>query len=140
MAGGSSTPYQFPAPGNYDVAVQVTDNDGDTTVADEWVTVNDIPPTANAGPNQVTQAGTPVTFNGSGDYEGDPGGPLTFEWDFNYNGTNFQTQATGSSVTNTYTQPGTYQAAVRDRRVRRHRPQRGHGDRQRHAGHRHRPG
>src|SRR6516225_7589569 len=33
MAGGSSAPYLFPAPGKYDVAVQVSDNDGDVTVA-----------------------------------------------------------------------------------------------------------
>jgi len=113
MAGGNAQVYMFPAPGNYDVAVQVTDNDGDTTVADEWVTVNDIPPTASAGPNQVTKVGTPVTFNGSGAYAGDPGGPLTYEWDFNYDGKTFQSEATGQSVTNTYTQAGTYLTALR---------------------------
>jgi hypothetical protein len=112
-AGGSAASYQFPAPGAYDVAVQVTDNDGDTTVADLPVTVNDIPPTANAGPNQVTQVGTAVTFNGSGAYAGDPGGPLTFEWDFNYDGKTFHADATGATVTNAYSQAGTYFAALR---------------------------
>jgi PKD repeat protein len=113
MAGGNQAPYLFPAPGNYDVAVQVSDNDGDVTIAELPVTVNDIPPTADAGPSQVTHVGTPVTFQGNGAYEGDPGSQLTFEWDFNYDGQTFHADANGQTVTNTYTQAGTYTAALR---------------------------
>ena len=64
------------------------------------------PPTANAGPDQETATGVTVTFNGTGsDLEGDA---LSFVWDFNYRDGVLTQDATGQSVSHTYTTAGTY--------------------------------
>ena len=63
-------------------------------------------PTANAGLDKTATAGYTVAFNGSGsDYEEDA---LSYAWDFDYQGGVFTQDATGQSVSHTYTTAGTY--------------------------------
>jgi PKD repeat protein len=78
------------------VSLKVTDSFGATDVDNTTVTVLNVPPTANAGPNQTVYAGDLVTFNGSAT---DPScnDTLTFERDFG-DGTN----ATGLNATHVY--------------------------------------
>ena len=77
------------------VSLRVTDSfcvaDRDNTT----VTVLNVPPTANAGPDQTVYAGDSVSFEGTAT---DPGSDdLTFEWDFGDG-----TSATGLNATHTY--------------------------------------
>ncbi len=74
--------------GAYTVQLTVTDGAGLTGNASLVVTVvPDIPPTADAGPDQLVNMGTSVTFNASlsQDYT-DPLSALNFTWNFTYEG------------------------------------------------------
>jgi PKD repeat protein len=100
-------------PANYTVTLTVTDSDGATDTDTLQVTVNNVAPTANAGSDQTVNEGDTVTFNGSGS---DPGGDaLTlFEWDFDYDGSNFNVDATGQNPGTTFPDgPATRTIALR---------------------------
>jgi hypothetical protein len=79
---------------------------------DATVTVNNVPPTAEAGPDRAVAAGQPVTFDGVAI---DPGADtFTYEWDFDYDGAVFDVDATGQTVSTSYgTGPATYVVALR---------------------------
>jgi hypothetical protein len=67
-------------PGNYAIELIVTDEGGLNSAADQVIVGTDLPPTANAGSDQLVVLGTTVTLNGSGsDPDGDS---LTFSWTF----------------------------------------------------------
>jgi PKD repeat protein len=51
--------------GTYTVAVRVTDDDGSMDVAEMEVTVNNLPPIVDAGPDKTVNEGDSVSFNGS---------------------------------------------------------------------------
>jgi len=109
-------------PATYVVAFRVRDDDypyppanggqvGETIDTLE-VFVNNVDPIAAAGPDRLVSIGAPVGFNGVAT---DPGADaLTFEWDFDYDGSVFNVDGTGQTVTTSYpTGPATYIVALR---------------------------
>ncbi len=73
--------FTFNDNGNYSVTLMVTDNDGSTDTEIHTVSVNNVAPDVNAGPDQSVNEGDTVNFNGS---FSDPGiqDTHTIEWDF----------------------------------------------------------
>ncbi len=59
-------------------------------------------PIAVAGGDQEVTEGNPVTFDGSGSFHTAPAsyGIILYEWDFDYDGINFDVDATGAVATN----------------------------------------
>ncbi|UCD91836.1 MAG: PKD domain-containing protein [Methanobacteriota archaeon] len=84
-----------------DVALRVMDNYGAWDIDVAEVTVRNVPPTAEAGEDKVGYEVSTFTFDGS---HSDPGiyDTHTYEWDFDYDGINFDVDAIGQSVTNTW--------------------------------------
>jgi hypothetical protein len=76
------------------------------------VTVKNVPPTADAGPDRSpVDVGEPVTFNGNAT---DPGvDTFTFEWDYDFDGQHFDVDDTGQTVTTSYPAPDTYVVGLR---------------------------
>ena len=60
-------------------------------------------------PGATVTLGTAQTFSGSGSGQG----ALSYAWDFHYNGSTFNTEATGASAVTTYASAGSYTAALR---------------------------
>ena len=71
----------------------VTDDEGNSATDTVAITItgaiNNLPPTANAGPDQAVKGGAAVTLDGSGSSDPDAGDSLTFSW----------TQTAGTPVT-----------------------------------------
>ncbi len=65
--------------GNYVIQLVVNDGTANGQPATVTISTNDVPPVANAGPNQTVTVGTLVTLNGTGSADSD-GHPLTFSW------------------------------------------------------------
>jgi uncharacterized delta-60 repeat protein len=84
-------------PGVRTVALRVTDNRGATHLVTTTVTIN-AAPVANAGGAYSVLSGQSVQLNGAGSSDAD-GSIVSYEWDFNYNGSAFHTDATGSKPT-----------------------------------------
>jgi len=81
-ASGTLTPsHVYADDGVYTVTLTVADDDGDTTGDTLEVTVNNVPPTVEAGPDQTAYEGDTVNFSGSFT---DPGlaDTHTIEWSF----------------------------------------------------------
>ncbi|MCP3950789.1 MAG: PKD domain-containing protein, partial [Desulfobacterales bacterium] len=78
---GATQSHAYDDNGTYIVAVRVTDDDGSTDIATLPVTVNNVAPIVEAGPDQTVDEGDPVTFAGSFT---DPGAADThaITWDF----------------------------------------------------------
>jgi PKD repeat protein len=66
---------------NYTVKLTVTDNDGAVDNDTCIINVDNIPPIADAGPDQRVRVGETVQFDGSGSYDPD-GFLVTHKWDF----------------------------------------------------------
>lgn len=99
---------------NLTVGLQVSDNQGLSSIASIQINVNNLPPIANAAPDtQTISEGGTATFNGSG--SNDPGGGnLTYEWDFNYDGSTFDVNSTDPNPSTTYPNgPATRTVALR---------------------------
>jgi YD repeat-containing protein len=111
-AGVAAPSYQYPAPGNYVAAVQVSDDNNHTAIAFVNVQVDAVPPDVSAGGDLTVGAGQPVTFQGSADA---PSAITDIEWDFNYDGQNFVPDPAGAGTltpTHTFLDPGTYDVAL----------------------------
>ena len=65
--------------GNYVIQLVVNDGTANDQPATVTISTNDVPPVADAGPNQTVTVGTLVTLNGTGSTDSD-GHPLTFSW------------------------------------------------------------
>ncbi|HEY7427591.1 MAG TPA: PKD domain-containing protein [Gemmataceae bacterium] len=111
---GTLTPsYQFTTPGDYTVALQITDSNGMTSLSTLDVTVNAVPPTVSAGTNLTVTAGQLVQFNGSASIPSGANDPLSYAWDFNYDGQNFNPgSASMLNPYNVFATPGTYTVAL----------------------------
>ena len=97
------------------MALQLIDSTDDTEIGVTYVTVNDVAPTVDAGPNQTVPEGTTVTFAGTASDPGGSGNPLQVAWDFNYDGSDFNADASANGVLNpsyVYSTPGTYTVAL----------------------------
>jgi PKD repeat protein len=99
---GVTPSHTYPTPGTYTVTLTVTDNLGATGTDTAVVTVQNRPPTANAGPDQSMTIGTASTFNGSGSSDAD-GTIASYSWNFGDGAT-----ATGVTASHTYSAVGTY--------------------------------
>ncbi len=115
---GTLTPtISYATAGTYDVALQVTDDAGNTDLSILQVTVNPISyigPTADAGSDQTISAGSSTSFDGS--YT-DPDGSVSLAnvaWDFNYDGSDFNPDVTDTLTPTlpTGVGPGTYTVAM----------------------------
>jgi len=100
---------------NGTVTLRVTDDEGLTDTDSTEVTVNNIPPTVDAGPDKEALVYDEVFFNGSAT---DPGinDTFTFEWDFG-DGTNLTHVDLGPGsasdmVTHPYNKTGNYTATL----------------------------
>ncbi len=89
--------------GVYTVTLEVKDDDGASGYDTLYVTVNNVAPSVNAGPDQTTDEGDVVTFLGSHD---DPGASdtHTYSWNFGDGSPNVG----GTSVTHVYADNGVY--------------------------------
>src|SRR5439155_18233646 len=82
---GQNVSFNPDLPGGYTVRLQVTDDDGETAVNSANITINDVAPTADAGPDQSSTPGQNLNFNGSATTA--PGDSIvSYQWDFNYDG------------------------------------------------------
>jgi PKD repeat protein len=100
-ATGVTLTHVYTTNGTYIVTLTVTDNNGAMGSDTCNITVN-IPPVADAGPDQTVLVNETVQFNGSGSYDPD-GGIVSYFWDFG-DGTN----GTDVNVTHIYTVNGTF--------------------------------
>jgi len=99
--------HTFGSAGSYIAVLRVTDNRGarGTDTASVLVKAN-LPPTANAGPDQSVAAGQQVYFSAAGSR--DPEGQITkYAWDFD-SANGIQEDFTGIAPAYTYTKGGTY--------------------------------
>jgi len=117
-ASGVSSNHTFDTAGTYEVALQVTDNDGavseldiiDVTVVEEGT--NLLPVADAGGPYPAILAGSSITFDGSGSY--DPDGTISsYAWDTDYDGGSFSSDLTGSSISPSFATAGIYDIALR---------------------------
>jgi PKD repeat protein len=108
VAFGAQPQHTFTGPGTYSGLLTATDKTGLTDTTTFSVTVANLPPVADAGPNMSTEWGVPVTLNGSAVDPGSSEQPfLSYRWDF---GDGSPSASGGASVTHTYAAPGTYTA------------------------------
>ena len=116
---GTLTPtWDYDEIGDYQAALRITDGNGVTDLSVMQVQVTRpqyVGPTATAGPDQTVNEGGTASFNGS--YT-DPDGTVSpysggVAWDFNYDGTTFNPQSTGTlTPTYQFNTPGTYVVAL----------------------------
>ena len=107
---GPSPQKAFNDNGVYDGQLTVTDNTGLSTTQDFTVTVSNVPPSVNAGPDTTSDWGRPVQFNGQATDPGSADQPtLQYSWDF---GDGSPSADGGPSVAHTYAMPGDYTATL----------------------------
>ena len=108
VAFGATPQHTFLAPGTYSGLLTATDVDGNVATQAFSVTIGNLPPVANAGPDMSTLWGVPITIHGSAVDPGTDEQPfLTYSWDF---GDGTPSASGGPSVVHTYALPGTYTA------------------------------
>lgn len=108
---GPSPTHSFPDNGTYSGQLTVTDANGNASKQDFTVTVANLPPVANAGPDTSAVWGQSVAFNGSAvDPSPIDQQTLSYTWDFG-DGTPPFTSG-GASTTHAYATPGAYTASL----------------------------
>jgi parallel beta-helix repeat protein len=106
---GASPSHVYSTPGDYAVTLRVYDNEYETDIYAETVTVKEYSPSENQAP--TADAGGPysgnvnvsLSFNGSNSYDPDEDNIVSYEWDFG-DGTN----STGTNPTHIYSAVGNY--------------------------------
>ncbi|MFC2039272.1 PKD domain-containing protein, partial [Chloroflexota bacterium] len=104
---GETTSHVYADNGTYTVTLTVTDNNEATDTDAATVTIDNIAPTVNAGPDETVDEGDTVSFSGSFT---DPGSAdtHTIEWDFGDSST-----ASGTlTTTHVYADNGSYTVAL----------------------------
>jgi PKD repeat protein len=97
--------------GIYIVGLKVTDAQGGVGTTTFEVTVNNVVPSVDAGGPYAGNEGALISFTGTAS---DPADTLTYEWDFDYVGSTFTVDASGSlTPTHAYANDGTYTVALR---------------------------
>lgn len=91
------------------ITLQVCDSADECDTDSAEVTIRNIAPTANAGPDQTQYWGLPVAFSGSATDPSvaDTAAGFLFAWTFGDGGT-----ASGATASHTYTTPGAYTATL----------------------------
>jgi len=88
--------------GNHPVTLTVTDNDSGTDTDTTTLTVNNVPPVADANGPYSGDVGEIITFDGSGSYDPD-GTIVSWHWDFGDTNT-----GSGETTTHAYSSAGNY--------------------------------
>ena len=101
-----SPTYTYMDDGVYVASLTVTDDDGDSDTAWTIMFVNDLGPTADAGPDKSVTVIDVVTFDGSGS-SSYPDTIVSYVWDFDDGET-----ASGMIVTHTFDEIGTYEVTL----------------------------
>ena len=110
VAFGATPQHTFLSPGTFSGLLTVTDSDGNVASKAFSVSVANLAPVSNAGPNMSTKWGIPITLNGSAVDPGTDTQPfLSYEWDF---GDGTPSASGGPSVNHTYATPGPYVATL----------------------------
>jgi hypothetical protein len=100
--------HTFPSPGTFTGLMTATDPDGNVATKAFSVSVGNLAPVANAGPDMSTPWGDSITRHGSAVDPGTDEQPfLTYNWDF---GDGTPSASGGASVNHPYALPGTYTA------------------------------
>jgi PKD repeat protein len=108
VAYGLTPQHTFKAPGTYSGLLKATDADGNVAMKAFSVTIANLAPNANAGPDMSTEWGIPIGLNGSAVDPGTDAQPfLTYNWSF---GDGSPSASGGASVNHVYTTPGVYTA------------------------------
>ena len=108
---GVSPTHTWDSPGTKTVTLTVTDDDGNSHTDTISVAVADTTaPSADAGSDRTVAVGQSVSFDASGSSDND--GIARYDWDFQRDGSN---DATGETVSHTYTETGTYQVRLQVR-------------------------
>ena len=107
---GAKPKHTFEAPGMFTGLLTATDMTGLTATKTFTIEVDNLKPTANAGPDMSTKWGIPVTLSGSGWNPGTYQQPmLDYAWDF---GDGTPSASGGPKVNHVYDLPGTYDAEL----------------------------
>ena len=105
--------YTYIDDGTYTCALRVTDNDGATSLINtSLVVVQNVPPTGSIFTQGVSNEGELVLFTSSVSDQG-RSDLITVEWDFEYDGKNFHSTATGTKVNHTYVDDGIFTVLMR---------------------------
>jgi hypothetical protein len=110
VAFGQQPQHTFRSPGVFSGELTATDADGNVGVADFSVTIGNLAPVANAGPDMSTEWGLPITLAGSAVDPGADEQPfLNYKWSF---GDGTPSASGGPSAVHTYAAPGNYTATL----------------------------
>jgi hypothetical protein len=108
---GPSPHRTFTDGGLYDGQLTVTDVTGQSMTQSFTVSVANVAPSVNAGPDTTSDWGVPVQFNGQATAAGsDDQATLQYSWDF---GDGSPSADGGPSVAHTYASPGLYTATLK---------------------------
>jgi len=108
-ATGPTPTYTYDDPGDYNVTLTVTDSAGFETTTNVSMTIENVPPTADAGANRTVFAGEPLTLDASGSSEGDVSDTLSYEWRFDDGNV---TATSEPAVEHIYGENGTYNVTL----------------------------
>jgi streptogramin lyase len=109
-SGGTATYFSDDGPDTAVIAVTVADGKGGEATDQVTVTVHNVAPTVDAGPDQSQYWGLSLSFNGSATdpSQADTAAGLNPTWDFG----DGSPTASGLSTSHTYADPGSYMATL----------------------------
>jgi PKD repeat protein len=105
---GQKVIYAWPDDGVYTVTLRVDDGQGGVATDDAIVTVNNVPPIAEAGGPYTGVEGQPIALSGTA--VDVPADTLAYEWDLDDDGT---FDVTGQTVTAAWNKAGVYTVTLR---------------------------
>jgi len=106
--------HKYTKAGNFTIRVTVRDPPGDSVSATARVSISDIPPTAEVGPDKSVDKDTTVGFTGGGG--GTPSDILGLNFSWSFGDGNSSAWSADPNITHIYTRSGNYTAvlSVRD--------------------------